>query len=228
MNIAFHPAPSSHSGTRPLPALRIPPRPRTLCARCLPRPVRGVGVYPDRVGAFSSHDLCPLNFKLLAQSVAEGSTACPVYPEERREDSRRVNRLSLRLTPAVDFKLSAVSCRPFFPNSHRITSFAHPHRLTPIESHLCKKQGGGGPPYPNRGRLVSCRCATRRNPRNTIPFMRLLHNSRTSRGGGLGQKKKEGTMNRAPTRRSCPLSGSSTHPESTRELCIRKVRATAR
>jgi len=153
VNIALHPAPSSHSGTRPLPALRIPPHPRTLCARCLPRPVRGVGVYPDRVGAFSSHDLCPLNFKLLAQSVAEGST---------------VDRSSLS---------------PFL-NSHRITSFAHPHRLTPIESHLCKKQGGGGPPYPNRGRLVSCRCATRRNPRNTIPFMRLLHNSRTSRGGG--------------------------------------------
>jgi len=131
VNIAFHPAPSSHSGTRPLPAPRIPPRPRTLCALC--------------VSAFSSHDLCPLNFKLLALSVVEGSTACPVYPEERREDSRRVNRLSLRLTPAVDFKLSAVSCRPFFPNSHRITSFAHPHTLTPIESHLCKKQGGGGP-----------------------------------------------------------------------------------
>ena len=195
--MAFHPAPSSHSGTRPLPAPRIPPRLRILCAWRLPRPVRGVGVYPDRVGAFSSHDLCPLNFKLLALSVVEGST---------------VDRSSLS---------------PFL-NSHRITSFAHPHRLTPIESHLCKKQGGGGPPYPNRGRLVSCRCATRRNPRNTIPFMRLLHNSRTSRGGGLGQKKKEGTMNRAPTRRSCPLSGSSTHPESTRELCIRKVRATAR
>jgi hypothetical protein len=186
VNIAFHPAPSSHPGTRPLPAPRIPPRPRTLCALC--------------VSAFSSHDLCPLNFKLLALSVVEGSTACPVYPEERREDSRRVNRLSLRLTPAVDFKLSAVSCRPFFPNSHRITSFAHPHTLTPIESHLCKKQGGGVPLTPNRGRLASCLCATRRNPRNSIPFMRLLHNSRTPRGGELRQKKKEGTMNRAATR----------------------------
>jgi hypothetical protein len=31
----------------------------------------------------------------------------------------------------------------FNSNSHGITSFAHPHRLTPIESHLCKKQGVG-------------------------------------------------------------------------------------
>jgi hypothetical protein len=30
----------------------------------------------------------------------------------------------------------------------RITSFADPHRLTPIESHSCKKQGGGVPPSP--------------------------------------------------------------------------------
>ena len=30
-------------------------------------------------------------------------------------------------------------------NSHRITSFAHPYPLTPIESSLCKKQGEGSP-----------------------------------------------------------------------------------
>jgi hypothetical protein len=33
---------------------------------------------------------------------------------------------------------------PFTTNPHRITSFAYPHPLTPIESHSCKKQGGGG------------------------------------------------------------------------------------
>jgi hypothetical protein len=30
-------------------------------------------------------------------------------------------------------------------NSHRITSFADPHPLTPIESYLCKKHGEGSP-----------------------------------------------------------------------------------
>jgi hypothetical protein len=42
------------------------------------------------------------------------------------------------------FQLSNLSaCPP--ANSHRITSFAHPHPLTPIESSLCKKQGEGSP-----------------------------------------------------------------------------------
>ncbi len=204
VNVAFHSAPSSHSGTRPPPAPRIPPRPRTLCARRLSRPVRGVGVYPDRVGAFNSSDLCPLDFKLLAQSVAEGSTACPVYPvypvypeqrrEGRREHCRRVNRLLLRrlllrLPPAVDCKLSAVSGRPLFANSHRIIFFAHPHPLTPIESYSCKKRGEGSL-TPSCGRRASCLCATRRNPRNSIPFMRLLHNSRAPGVGSSGRKRK--------------------------------------
>jgi hypothetical protein len=103
VNIGFQPAPSSHSGTRPLFALHIPPRPRTLRALC--------------VSAFCSPNLSLFNFKLLALftlknegSVVEGST---------------------------------FNCFP--SNSHRITSFAHPHCLTPIESYSCKKQGGGVP-----------------------------------------------------------------------------------
>jgi hypothetical protein len=195
MNIGFHPAPSSRSGTRPLPAPRISPSPRSLRAPRLPRSGRGVlcvkthlqpcpgpcvGVHPQRLGAFTSPNLSLLNFKLLALlalrnegrsegshegSVVEGSTACPGYPacpeprreprrkprrEERREHSRRVNLFSLRLLPAVDCKLSAVSSHSSSPNSHRITSFAHPHPLTPVESNLCKKQGAGGP-YPPSG-----------------------------------------------------------------------------
>jgi hypothetical protein len=134
--------------------------------------------------------------------------ACPVYPacpgprrEERREHSRKVNLLSLRLLPAVDCKLSAVSNRPFNANSYRIIFFAYPHPLTPIESYSCKKQGGGVPLTPNRGRPSSCLCPTRRNPRlpragwergnsstrtnarNFNLFMGLLHNSRTPPGG---------------------------------------------
>jgi len=66
VNIAFHPAPSSRSGNRPLPAPLIPPRPRILHARRLPRSGQGVGVYPERLGAFSSPNLSLFNFKLLA------------------------------------------------------------------------------------------------------------------------------------------------------------------
>jgi len=35
--------------------------------------------------------------------------------------------------------------RRFISNSHRITSFAHPYPLTPIESYSCKKQGEWSP-----------------------------------------------------------------------------------
>src|SRR5580704_12358219 len=72
------------------------------------------------------------------------------------------------------------------PNSHRIIFFAHPHPLTPIESYSCKKQGGGGP-HPDRlASLFHClvtSALTRRNARNSNPFMGLLHNSRTPQGG---------------------------------------------
>jgi hypothetical protein len=83
-----------------------------------------------------------------------------------------------------DRKLSAITCRPFFANSNRITSFAHPHPLTPIESHLCKKTGGGVTLTKSRERRASCLCATRRNSRNSIPFIALLYNSRTPGVGG--------------------------------------------
>jgi hypothetical protein len=35
--------------------------------------------------------------------------------------------------------------RRFISNSHRITSFAYPRPLTPIESYLCKNRGWGSP-----------------------------------------------------------------------------------
>jgi hypothetical protein len=69
-------------------------------------------------------------------------------------------------------------------NSHRITSFADPHPLNPIESYSCKKQGEGVPLTPSRRRGTSYLCATRRNTRKFNLFMGLLHNSRTPRGGG--------------------------------------------
>jgi hypothetical protein len=135
---------------------------RALCVLCVKTHLRP---RPDSgVGVHPQ----PLGaFTSPALSAVEGSPACP-------EQSRRVDRTSL--CPS--------------PNSHRITSFALPHPLTPIESHLCKKQGGGVPLTPSRARRASCLCATRRNANNSNIFMGLLHNSRTPRGGGLLSKKR--------------------------------------
>ena len=48
---------------------------------------------------------------------------------------------------SFNFKLSTVNriSLSSLPNSHGITSFAHPYTLTPIESYSCKKQGEGFP-----------------------------------------------------------------------------------
>jgi len=119
----------THLQPRPaLPAKSVSiPSSSDLCALC--------------VSAFSSPNLSPFNPKLLALST--------LRPEERNEGSpaegSTFSRPSLRPLPAVDCKLSAASSRPSFPNSHRITSFAYPHPLTPIESYLCKKRGRGYP-----------------------------------------------------------------------------------
>jgi len=114
---------------RPAPPTKPVPVPSfsDLCALC--------------VSAFSSPNLSPFNPKLLALSTQR--------LEERNEGSpaegSTFNRPSLRPVPAVDCKLSAVSLRPSFHNSHRIIFFTYPHPLTPIESYSCKKQGEGVP-----------------------------------------------------------------------------------
>jgi hypothetical protein len=51
-----------------------------------------------------------------------------------------VSAFSLLCSIAHPFGFSS----PPRPISFRITSFADPHPLTPIESHLCKKHIGGG------------------------------------------------------------------------------------
>jgi hypothetical protein len=183
VNIGFHPRPASPSSLRNLCALSV----SALSFSSLPHLLALFTLVALR-------DEASLEGKNEG-SVVQGSTACRVYPacreprrEERREHGRRVNLLSLRLQPAVDCKLSAVSGHSSSANSHRITSFAHPHPLTPIESHLCKKQGGGVPPTPNRRQRASSPCATRRNVPNSIPFIGLLDNLRTPRVGGRSSR----------------------------------------
>jgi hypothetical protein len=97
---------------------------------------------------------------------------------ERSEGSAFLLPLATRL-PRASRGHSQLTTIPF-----RITFFAYPHPLTPIESHSCKNRGEGVPFTPSRRRGVSCLCATRRNPRNPNLFMGLLHNSRTPRGWG--------------------------------------------
>jgi hypothetical protein len=69
----------------------------------------------------------------------------------------------------------------------RITSFAHPHHLTPIESYSCKKQGRGYPALTPAQALpyfsTASKHATRSNFNNCILLTRLLHNSPHTRGG---------------------------------------------
>src|SRR5277367_1491474 len=74
----------------------------------------------------------------------------------------------------------------------RITSFAHPHHLTPIESYSCKKQGRGWSPYQRFHAAqalplfsTSSKHPTQRNTHISTLFMRLLNTSHHTRGSGL-------------------------------------------
>lgn len=83
--------------------------------------------------------------------------------------------LSLTARPAHAMGRPPNATIPF-----RITSFADPHRLTSIESHLCKKQGRGWGPYP----VPLYPSLTHSNARNPFPFNGLLHDPLDTPGGG--------------------------------------------
>jgi hypothetical protein len=129
----------SIDGFRPRPALPHPTFSVTytavlsspnLCALC-------VGVYPERLGAFSSPDvdaldaasnISPVSATLLPRAAAKGTK----------------NTEGWASLPIVNPIFQ--SNHRFISNSHRITSFAYPYPLTPIESYSCKKQGVGWGP----------------------------------------------------------------------------------
>ena len=79
------------------------------------------------------------------------------------------------------------SPRPAIP--FRITSFAHPHHLTPIESYSCKKQGRGVVSSASTQPLplfsTPSKHPTHSNAHISTLFMRLLNTSHHTRGGGL-------------------------------------------
>jgi hypothetical protein len=177
---------------------------RALCVLCVrihlqPRPALPAKSVPIpsssdlcalRVSAFSSlnvgardaeSSISPLSATLLPRAAAQGT-----------KNTRGWVSVPI-VNPISQFN------RRFISNSHRITSFAYPHPLTPIESYSCKKQGEGVPLAPSRRRGTSYLCVTHRNPRNPNFFMRLLHNSRTARGWGAA------THHSLPTTHCSPL-----------------------
>jgi hypothetical protein len=175
VNIASHPAPSSRSGTSPLPVPRIPPSPRTLCARRLPRSGRGAGVYPGRVGAFScssffsrrsSRIALPLSCKRSQKRTPLFSQSSALLKKEHFANSFSVSALRtlLQNTGGGGTRFDLFSFLPLltihnslFTNSFRICSSeklaGKPFRMRSFKTlHLksfgmCsyKKTGGGEP-----------------------------------------------------------------------------------
>jgi hypothetical protein len=91
----------------------------------------------------------------------------PACPEKRRKDCRMA------------------------PIPFRITSFAHPHPLTPIESYSCKKQGRGWgvrnlhPTQALPSFSTVSKHTTRSNANISTLFTRLLHSPLDTRGWGM-------------------------------------------
>jgi hypothetical protein len=111
----LYPEPRRARPTLPHPAFPVAstavPSSLNLCALC-------VGVYPERLGALSSPIPYLLNFKLPVLSTlrnvgsaVEASTACPVYSEERREQSRMVNHVPNSFTIRTSAKRVRKPCR---------------------------------------------------------------------------------------------------------------------
>jgi hypothetical protein len=106
-----------------LPAKSIPvPSSSDLCALCVSA-LSSPNV--DALDAASS--ISPMFATLLPRAAAQGT-----------KNTRAWVSVPI-INPNSQFNRRLTS------NSHRITSFADPHPLTPIESYPCKKQGEGSP-----------------------------------------------------------------------------------
>jgi len=134
----------SIDGFRPRPTVPRPAFPVTstavasslnLCALC--------------VSVFSSPDVDPLD---AASSISPVSAT--LLPRAAAKGTKNTGWwASLRIVnPIFQSNHRSIS------NSHRITSFAYPYLLTPIESYSCKKQGVG---VGSRSRAASFRVTSR-------------------------------------------------------------------
>jgi hypothetical protein len=116
-----------------------------------------LGVYPDLVGALKS-TFGPSTISADDSSSIPSSQRLPGFstPQPMRAHSNVSNPISFMrlLHDSLDTRgwgPHLVTHHSFTPSAQgplttipfRITFFAHPHPLTPIESHSCKKQGVG-------------------------------------------------------------------------------------
>jgi hypothetical protein len=120
----------------------------------------------------------PLSFSALSVNVA-----CPDPVGVLRKTRSLITQIDLS-APLLSHRHSPHAAIPF-----RITSFADPHHLTPIESHLCKKwgRGWGIQRFHHTQALplsstASKHPAAHSNARISTLFTRLLHSSLDTRG----------------------------------------------
>jgi hypothetical protein len=130
---------------------------KALRARSLPRPGRGklcvkinVQLRPalpaKSVPIPSSSDLCVSAFSSTNVDARDAESSisplsATLLPRAAAQGTK--NTRGWVSVPIVN-SISQFN-RRFISNSHRITSFAYPYPLTPIESYSCKKQGRGSP-----------------------------------------------------------------------------------
>jgi hypothetical protein len=125
----------------------------------------------------------PLAHSPLSFSALSVNGACP-DPVGVLRKTRSLTQIDPS-APLLSHRHSPDAAIPF-----RITSFAHPHHLTPIESYSCKKQGRGwGIQRFNPAQPLPLFSTTSRHPAHSTAhmstlFMRLLHGSLDTRSGG--------------------------------------------
>jgi len=123
----------------------------------------------------------PLAHSPLSFSALSVNGACP-DPVGVLRKTRSLTQIDPS-APLLSHRHSPDAAIPF-----RITSFAHPHHLTPIESYSCKKQGRGWgiqrfhPAQPLPLFSTASKHPTHSNARISTLFIRLLH---SSLGGSL-------------------------------------------
>jgi len=210
VNIGFKPAPYSRSGTRPLPAPLVPPRSRTLCALCVSvfscpsffprRSACTVGSVP--APPFPSCFALPLSCKRSQELTPLFSQASALLKKEHFANSFAISCFRTLLqnaagvpTPFFSFLWLLTTHNSLFTNSFRICTFekydSNPFGIRSFKTHdlkpirMCSyektpkqdRPAQSLPLFSTPSKHAACS-----NANNSIPFMRLLHNSRTPRG----------------------------------------------
>jgi hypothetical protein len=124
--------------------------------------------------------LCVLRFSALSSPpprlfLAITTVCLHACPEPRKKRSEGSAFLGFSL---------ATHHSPLVTIPFRITFFAHPHPLTPIESYSYKKEGRGWVPGHLAPTQARSTCATHSNTRNPNIVIHLVHDSLDTQGVG--------------------------------------------